>query len=64
MRAALTCLIVSAFLFSEHPEHPEHPSEHPTKVKEMKLTIDELAIAIESYLQNDISLKGGFFVYD
>ena len=61
MRQFLLLLLVSAFLLSEHPEHP---SEHPTKVKEMKLTIDELAIAIESYLQNDISLKGGFFVYD
>ena len=61
MRQFLLLLLVSAFLFSEHPEHP---SEHPTKVKEVKLTIAELAISIESYIQNDISLKGGFFVYD
>ena len=32
----LLLLLVSAFLFSEHPEHPEHPSEHPTKVKKVK----------------------------
>ena len=45
-------------------EHPEHPSEHPTKSKEPKLTIAELATSIENYIQNDLVLKGGFFVYD
>ena len=61
MRQFLLLLLVSAFLFSEHPEHP---SEHPTTKKEPQLSIIELAISIENYIQNDVNLKGGFFVYD
>ena len=60
MRQLVLLLIVSAFLFSEHPEHPEHP----TTTKDPKLTIEELAISIGNYIQNDVNLKGGFFVYD
>ena len=60
MKQLVLLLILSAFLFSEHPEHPEHP----TTIKEPQLTIVELAISIENYIQNDINLKGGFFVYD
>jgi len=51
-------------LWGQGTEHPEHPSEHPTSKKHAKLTIVELAISIENYIQNDINLKGGFFVYD
>ena len=61
MKQFVLFLISSAFLFSEHPEHP---SEHPTAIKKPQLTILELAISIENYIQNDINLKGGFFVYD
>ena len=50
MRKFLLLFITSALLFSDHPEHP---SEHPTKKKESKLTIAELAISIENYLQNE-----------
>jgi len=60
MKQLVLLLILSAFLFSEHPEHPEHP----TTIKEPQLTIVELAISIENYIQNDVTLKGGFFVYD
>ena len=60
MKLSISLFILSAFLFSEHPEHPEHP----TTTKEPQLTIEELAISIEHYIQNDVNLKGGFFVYD
>ena len=61
MKQFLLLLISSAYLFSEHPEHP---SEHPTTRKESKLTISDIAVSIENYIQNDMNLKGGFFVYD
>ena len=60
MKQFLLLLITSALLLSEHPEHPEHP----TTKKEPQLTVEELAISIEHYIQNDVNLKGGFFVYD
>ena len=60
MKQFISLFILSALLFSEHPEHPEHP----TSIKEPKLTVEELAISIENYIQNDVNLKGGFFVYD
>ena len=50
------------FLVAEHPT--EHPSDHPTTVKSLKLTISQLAESIEKYIQQDIKLKGGFFVFD
>ena len=50
------------FLVAEHPT--EHPSEHPTTVKSLKLTISQLAESIEKYIQQDVELKGGFFVFD
>ena len=60
MKQFILLLITSALLFSEHPEHPEHP----TTTKEPQLTVEELAISIENYIQNDVNLKGKFFVYD
>jgi len=60
MKQSISLFILSALLFSEHPEHPEHP----TTIKEPKLTVEELAISIENYIQNDVNLKGKFFVYD
>ena len=56
MNRFLFLLIPLAFLFSEHPEHP---SEHPTTKKEPKLTMADLALSIENYIQHDINLKGG-----
>ena len=50
------------FLIAEHPT--EHPSEHPTTVKSPKLTISQLAESIEKYIQQDVELKGGFFIFD
>ena len=50
------------FLIAEHPT--EHPSEPPTAIKFPKLTILQLAESIEKYIQQDIELKGGFFVFD
>ena len=61
MKQILLLLTSLAFLFSEHPEHP---SEHPTTRKKPKLTIADLAISIGIYIENDMNLKGGFFVYD
>ena len=60
MKQILLLFFLSALLFPEHPEHPEHP----TTKKEPKLTIEQLAISIGNYIQNDVNLKGGFFVYD
>ena len=60
MKQFLLLFLLAAFLFPEHPEHPEHP----TTKKEPKLTIEQLAISIRNYIQNDVNLKGGFFVYD
>ena len=60
MKQFILLFLLSALLFPEHPEHPEHP----TTKKEPKLTIEQLAISIGNYIQNDVNLKGGFFVYD
>ena len=60
MKQFLLLFLLSALLFPEHPEHPEHP----TTKKEPQLTVEALAISIENYIQNDVNLKGGFFVYD
>ena len=49
-------------MLSEHPT--EHPSEHPVSNKQPKLTIVQLAESIEKYIQQDVGLKGGFFVFD
>jgi hypothetical protein len=66
---ACAALLLAAPAFAqEHPEHPkggskEHP-EHPGESKGA-VTIEELAEAIESYIDRDAELKGGFFlVYD
>ena len=60
MKQFISLFILSALLFSEHPEHPEHP----TTIKEPKLTVEDLTISIANYIQNDVNIKGGFFVYD
>jgi len=60
MKQFILLFLLAALLFPEHPEHPEHP----TTKKEPKLTIEQLAISIGNYIQNDVNLKGGFFVYD
>ena len=46
---------------AEHPaEHPEHP-----KTPVVELTVDQLSDAIQSYVDHDSELKGGYFmVYD
>ena len=42
----------------------DHPTEHPTAVIIPKLTISQLAESIEKYIQRDVKLKGGFFIFD
>ena len=66
MKYLIIIIGLANFLVAEHPtEHPsEHPSEHPTTVQPKKLTISQLAESIEKYIQQDIKLKGGFFVFD
>lgn len=73
---ALAVLAIGGFTYAaEHPaEHPsehsaEHPAkgaaEHPTKASKANITKDELADAIEDYVEKDAALKGGYFlVYD
>jgi len=77
---ALAVLAIGSFTYAaEHPseplaEHPaggaaEHPAkgaaEHPTKASKSNITKDELADAIEDYVEKDAALKGGhFLVYD
>ena len=54
----------------EHPvkERParENPAEHPTKEHPgREITLDELSRAIEQYVKEDSTMKGGYFsVYD
>ena len=62
MKYLIIVIGLISFLISEHPT--EHPSEHPTTVKSPKLTISQLAESIEQYIQQDVELKGGFFVFD
>ena len=64
--ALLSFVFGTSALAQEHPEHPktekakqEHP-EHPESGHEM--TLDTLAEAITSYIQNDAKLKGGAFL--
>lgn len=46
---------------AEHPEHPEHPKESAAAA----LTVEQLAHAIEEFIEDDMDLKGGWFlVYD
>lgn len=64
LAASLFCLPLAA---QEHPEHPkkgEHP-EHPKDSEAGALTVEELAEAIEEFIEEDMDLKGGWFlVYD
>ena len=62
MKYLILLIGLANFLIAEHPT--EHPSEHPTTVKSPKLTISQLAESIEKYIQQDVELKGGFFVFD
>jgi hypothetical protein len=51
-------------LAQEHPEHPKDKAEAKTEAAQ-KMTLDELADAIASYIETDSKLKGGYFlVYD
>jgi len=53
-------------LNQEHPqEHPaEHPQEHPAEHPSEAITIDKdnLAVAIEQFVEQDAALKGGYFL--
>ena len=61
------CLSASIIYAQEHPsEHPsEHPAEHPGTKEKASLTIDDLSLAIETYIEKETKLKGGYFlIYD
>ena len=63
----ISSIILGVCLAQEHPsEHPkEHPSEHPEHpAKESKnvISADNLADALESYVNADSKLKGGYFL--
>ena len=62
MKYLIIIIGLANFLVAEHPT--EHPSEHPATVQPKKLTISQLAESIEKYIQQDVELKGGFFVFD
>jgi len=49
---------------TEHPQGAEHPKVHSPAVAP-SVTMEDLAKAIEGYVQKDGALKGGYFlVYD
>ena len=49
-------------LAQEHPEHPKQGEKQAEQAPEMKMTLDELADAITSYIAEDSKLKGGYFL--
>ena len=58
-------LLLTSYMAAFAQEHPsEHPKEHPGSEK-AAITNESLAEAIINYINNDATLKGGFFlVYD
>lgn len=57
------CLSAGLIYAQEHPS--EHPTEHPTTMEKASLTIDDLSSAIETYIEKETKLKGGYFlIYD
>jgi hypothetical protein len=63
--SALLVALSAGTLLAEHPtEHPtEHPSEHPTEHPQGgKVSKDNLAEAIEAYVEHEAELKGGYFL--
>lgn len=61
----LALLVVGpSALAQEHPEHPEK-TEKVEQTMSAEMTLDEVANAITSYIEQDSKLKGGYFlVYD
>ena len=64
MRPRLALSIVAAALMAAAPALPQqHPTEQPKEGSEKEeLTADELADAIEAYIEDDADLKGGYFL--
>ena len=60
----LTICIGGLFIFGcKKDEHPkEHPQEHPSSSNKAALTQDELADAIEAYINKASAATGGYFV--
>lgn len=58
--------VASASFAQEHPKGEESKQEHPkTEAAKGTLSLDDLAAAIQSYVESDSKLKGGYFlVYD
>ena len=69
-----SCLICTYTFAGDHPEHPEHPTtkkaDHPTTtftpqtMQGEKITLQNLARAIEGFVEADIILRGAFLVID
>ncbi len=65
LSGALLLVLSWGSALAEHPtEHPkEHPKEHPTEhPKGAKVSKDNLADAIEAYVEHEAALKGGYFL--
>lgn len=65
MRHTLILSLISAGLLAVAPAlAQEHPKEHPEKRSEQAkdFSADELAKAIEAYIQKDARFRGGYFV--
>ena len=71
MRKIITTAILTALVFNqgEHPtgaKKPEHPTGTITTpaIQGEKITLQNLAKAIESFVEADITLRGAFLVID
>ena len=61
--ATVALLALAAFVAAqEHPEHPQQGEKQAEKSTEKPMTLDQLADAIASYIQQDSKLKGGYFL--
>lgn len=65
----VTIVLVAMAGYAYAGEHPEHPAakaaEHASTMKAPPITKEELAEAIQAYVEEDAMLKGGYFlVYD
>ncbi len=57
----LLSMLMIGFLYGLNQEHPqEHPAEHPSAA--IKIDKDNLATAIEQFVEQDAAIKGGYFL--
>lgn len=64
--AVCVLLVLAVAQLGYAAEHPaEHPADHAAVEAKHEVTKEELADAIEEYVQKDAALKGGYFtIYD